>query len=291
MAAGTNARILERLGEQERREGKLPPYVQFYRELLQIQIRVQSRITVAKPGFDAGLACDRLSQGIPLLMFNDFAPDWDEVQSLFEQVSAWAGKGSKAPPGETEKMERIARDRSRLIKLAGDWFAGQPLDGIATAEGVDGDLLASVAAATLRPFLIAYARLLLPEVGQELWRRRYCPVCGGSPDFAYLDRENGSRWLVCSRCDADWLFLRLECPGCGTQNQNDLAYFAEEGDASPYRLYVCEKCHTYIKAVDLRRTAAEVLLPLERILTLNLDRQAQSKGYQPCLNRPQTLPV
>jgi len=89
--------------------------------------------------------------------------------------------------------------------------------------------------------------------------------------MAYLDRENGVRWLLCSRCDATWLFQRLECPYCGIQNQNALAYFTNE-DSRMYRLYVCEECRAYIKAIDLRRTGKEILLPLERLTTLDMDK-------------------
>jgi formate dehydrogenase maturation protein FdhE len=51
--------------------------------------------------------------------------------------------------------------------------------------------------------------------------------------------------------------------------------------AGLYRLYVCEQCHKYIKAVDLRCSEPEVSLPLERIFTLDIDRQAEEKGYRP----------
>ena len=85
--------------------------------------------------------------------------------------------------------------------------------------------------------------------------------------------------MLCSRCDAEWLFLRLECPYCGTQNQEALAHFTYEEEPHLYRLYVCEECHTYIKAIDLRCTDAEVLLPLERVMTLDMDKQGQEKGY------------
>ena len=56
-------------------------------------------------------------------------------------------------------------------------------------------------------------------------------------------------------------------------------YFADDEDL--YRLYVCEQCHKYIKTIDLRHTESEILLPLERVLTLDMDRQAQEKGYKP----------
>jgi hypothetical protein len=41
------------------------------------------------------------------------------------------------------------------------------------------------------------------------------------------------------------------------------------------------KCHRYIKAIDLRKTEAEILLPLERIVTMDLDRQGEEAGYRP----------
>jgi FdhE protein len=98
--------------------------------------------------------------------------------------------------------------------------------------------------------------------------------------MAFLKRESGARWLLCSRCDTEWLFQRLECPYCGTQEQNALVFFTDEEEL--YRLYVCERCKCYLKAVDLRKTEAEVLLPLERLYTIDLDTQAVGKGYHSC---------
>jgi FdhE protein len=271
---------LDKLQEWEQREGQLPSFTQYCRELLQIQSEAKSRIIVRKPSLDKNLVRDRLREGIPLLLFKDFSPDWHQVQTVFEQVIVWAVKDSEDPSGESERLKNIGRNRSLLRKVAEAWYQGHLSTAIATTEGVVDELLISVIATTLKPFLFAYSRFLLPEVDQELWRRRHCPICGGKPDFAYLDKERGARWLVCSRCDTQWLFLRLECPYCGTQNQDALAYFTDEEESYLYRLYVCEQCRTYIKAIDLRRTESEVLLPLERMMTLDMDRQAQEKGYK-----------
>ncbi len=82
---------------------------------------------------------------------------------------------------------------------------------------------------------------------------------------------------MCSRCDGVWLFQRLVCPYCGTQDQTKLAYLTD--DTAQYRLYVCDACRTYIKAIDMRRIQHNVRLPLERVLTLDLDRQATANGY------------
>ena len=281
MKSEVDSKILDRLEDWEQREDQLSNFTQLYRELLQIQSEVKSRIIVAKPDLAEDLARDRLRGGIPLLLFKDFSPDWHQVKTVFEQVVVWAAKDSENPPGESERLRKIGRNRSVLKKAAGAWYRGHSLGDIATAEGVDEVMLTSAIAVTLKPFLFVYSSLLLPDVDQDLWRRRYCPVCGGKPDFAYLDKERGARWLLCSRCDAEWLFLRLVCPYCGTQNQDALAYFTDEEESYLYRLYICEQCRTYIKAVDLRRSEADVLLSLERMMTLDMDRQAQEKGYRP----------
>jgi len=63
------------------------------------------------------------------------------------------------------------------------------------------------------------------------------------------------------------------------QDQNALAYFTD--DEGLYRLYVCEKCKRYLKAIDLRQAKSEVLLPLERLITFGLDAQAKEYGYSP----------
>ena len=92
-----------------------------------------------------------------------------------------------------------------------------------------------------------------------IWKRRWGP--GGS----------------C--CDAEWLYQRLECPYCGTTEQKSLAFLTD--DAGVYRLYTCDECKCYIKAIDLRKAGTDVLLPLERVMTLDMDRQAVEAGYQP----------
>ena len=66
---------------------------------------------------------------------------------------------------------------------------------------------------------------------------------------------------------------------CGNQDQNTLAYFID--DKGLYCQYVCEQRHTYIKTIDLRRAESDVLLTPERMVTLDIDKQGQEKGYQP----------
>ena len=281
MSSETEAKILQKLDELEQRDGELPSFVQLYRQVLRLQSEVRSQLTTPKSNLGQDVVSDRLSQGIPLLPFEDLLLDWAQVQVLLQEIIRSVAKDSPDASKEVKTLGNILSEKAVLEEVIRTWYEGSSLIPIAMRHSIDSELLGLVVAAVVKPFLSVYSEVLLPKVDQESWRRRYCPICGGRPDFAYLDEERGARWLLCSRCDAEWLFLRLACPYCGTQNQNDLAYLTDEAESYLYRLYVCEQCRTYIKAIDFRHTESEVLLPLERMMTIDMDRQAQEKGYKP----------
>ena len=93
---------------------------------------------------------------------------------------------------------------------------------------------------------------------------------------ALSQEEEGARYLLCSRCDNEWLYKRLGCPFCENSDYSKLSFYPEED--GPHRLYVCHKCKRYLKVIDLHR-APDRLLPVERILTLGLDVHAQELGF------------
>ncbi len=255
----------------------MPDFIELFRRLVPIQSEARSSFTIPEPSLAEDTIPHRLAEGIPLLSFNDLRLDWAQVANLVQKVILLLTKDSSDLIKEAQGLSNIACNVSHLEGVVRAWYEGSSLSVIAAEYHVDGGLLALVIGTALRPFLSAYSEMLLPLVSQESWRRKYCPICGGKPDFAFLAKQNGARWLVCSRCDAQWLFQRLECPYCGNRNQSSLAYFTD--DEGRYRLYVCEECRSYIKAIDLRRTESEVSLPMERILTLDMDRQARDAGY------------
>jgi FdhE protein len=277
VTAGTDIKILERLREQEEREGSLSRLLDFYRRLLDIQSGAGQLIGV--PGFSPNgeAVAERIRQGVPLLQFDDLAIDWSLLQTVFEDVAGLLA-GYPEVSGVPELGDDSNYDADFLKEAARAWFeGGSPVSGLVDADGA---ALEFVVGAAFSPFLKKYREVLLGAVSQEQWRRGYCPICRGIPDFAFLDRERGVRWLLCSRCDAEWIFQRLECPYCGNKDQDALAYFTD--DRGLYRLYVCERCRCYLKAIDLRRADYEVLLPLERFLTVDIDVQAHRDGYHPC---------
>jgi len=277
---GIDGKILKRLEAWEKKEGSLPKSLEFYRGLLGIQSKAKSCLGVPKLSLTEKTISNRLNRGSPILRFDDLSIDWSLLGKILEEVTALFVSYSEDLGEVPENLEHLSSRLPLPKEATRAWFEGTPLPPQVTDSGVNKVLLEHIIHAALRPFLINHREALLNFVDQERWRRGYCPICGGNPDFAYLDKERGARWLLCSRCDAEWLFQRLECPCCGTQDQNALAYFTD--DEGLYRLYVCEQCQHYLKAVDLRMTESEVLLPLERFITLDMDAQAQRNGYSLC---------
>jgi len=270
-------KILNRLAEAEQ---PLPHSLELYRRLLIAQ--KDSRL----PQLDAIIdsleksAPKSLEQGRPVVSFSDLPVNWDDARKLYSEIVAVAVEFLSPDEQETEKLKQIGSDTDSFSQACKDWYEKTTAMGqTAATDNTMSSLIASVFQATLYPLLSSLAEELVPRISKEFWHKNYCPVCGGSPDFSYLDRESdGMRWLLCARCDATWSFYRLICPFCGNDDQKSLAYFTDESGL--YRLYVCEKCKRYLKAIDLRKTEAEILMPLERILTLDLDRQALEQNYK-----------
>jgi FdhE protein len=86
------------------------------------------------------------------------------------------------------------------------------------------------------------------------------------------------QYLPCSYCGYQWRIERLFCQFCNNKEQEFLHYFYAEGEEA-YRIDPCEKCHQYIKTIDLRKI--EVIDPiLKDLATLHLDILASQKGYK-----------
>jgi len=268
-------KILNKMAEAEQ---PLPSYLELFHQIINVQN--QSNI----PDLSQSLANlkekapQSLGKKKPILSFGDLVIDWTETQDLLQKIVGLTKEYLSPTLEETAELDRICTDRALTNDTSKEWFESGTASNKGKKSSDMSPLTASVLQATFYPLLTTYSSELSPMIKQELWYQRYCPVCGGSPDFAFLDKERGARWLLCSRCDAQWLYHRLVCPYCSNDEQKTLAFFTD--DKGLYRLYVCDKCHHYIKAIDTRKSEAEILFPLERVLTLDMDRQAQEMKYQ-----------
>jgi len=263
MTSEIDNEVLKRLDDWEQEPPPGP--IELYLRLMRLQLDAKPDISLLEPALPAQTVADRLSRHEPLLTFADLGIDWGKFEKLLREALGIIGNYLDSTDPECDIPVREAAEA---------WYEGKPLPQTA----LDGETLSVALHTAMKPYLTAYSQALLPEVDQKRWRRGYCPICGSSPHFSFLSKdEEGARWLVCPRCDAQWLFQRLECPFCGNKDQKQLAYLAD--DSGIYRVYLCEQCKGYLKSIDLRRADSKVLLPLEWVSTLDLDRQACESGY------------
>lgn len=209
---------------------------------------------------------EKIVHGEPLVALSEMEIDWEMLSLLLQRIGkVFAAYSAETAQSVEDFFTRFADDRDSIVSLV-------------TSECGEKDEFAQLLATNaIKPFLDREREALLPLVDQELWIRRYCPICGGAPDFSLIDEDVGVRFLVCGRCDAKWRYKRLECPFCGTEDSSKLAYYPSEDKA--YRLYVCDNCKHYLKALDLRIRPEELDLSVERVTTLDIDVAAREAGY------------
>lgn len=241
-------------------------------ELIDLHIAVlqaRSEVKVDSPQILEGQARERLERGEPLLKIAELTLDWAAFAELFQSICEAVARTAPARANDLLAVSNLASTPEAAARLARASLEERPGDPLVTF----------VLNNTLHPFLAAWAQAYAQNAQEffsdETWYRSFCPVCGGAPDLAVLQKASGGRRLVCSRCDFEWSFHRSLCPFCGAEGEQ--GYFPDGLGA--YRLYACGKCRRYLKTIDLRELARGVDLPGERILTLGMDMAARAAGY------------
>ena len=264
----SDQRALDALEKAKARQEDLSTYLDFYADLLREQFEFGAALA-AEPGVhDETIRQQRLKNGVAQLTFEQLGVEADLFAALAVRLwdvmvchnPEWAGQRESLEPDE-------------LLALARQEFETQsPFRAPPAGDPTPGQVLIRLA---LSPYLKRAAEIILPLLDLSEWRRGYCPVCGGQPHFSAL-RGEGERSLLCSRCNAEWPFARMQCPFCGNAEHSKLPYYPSQDGV--YRLYICKACHRYLKTIDLRQAEGHVLA-VEPILTVGMDLSARDEGY------------
>ncbi len=261
--------ITQALTEAAAQDPELASYYDLHRQLFTLQENTRDEIMASLELADPAVLQARVRQGLPLLPFAQLPI---EPQSFAELAGAVAQALTAYYPdlaGQT------------LPDAAGEWvaLARRRFDEIQAQPNHEPSItLAEMSAdQALKPYLIWAAEQITPYLDPGLWKRGVCPVCGGSPDLAFLGEEAGARRLVCSRCNSQWRYRRVGCPFCDNDDHTQIVYYPSEDEV--YRLYVCYACQRYLKTVDLRQTDRRPA-DVERVTTVAMDVAAQEQGYR-----------
>ncbi len=276
IAKGESAQQVSKALEEARAQNpELADFYEFHQKVFQLQHEAKAEIAATLEMLDQEVLRARVLQGLPQLSFAQLPLEAEGFSRLASGIAQAMMQYDPELGAGTDGLEEVD-----WLSLAGRRFEqGMVNESEGEApEGAEIGLVEMAVDLALQPYLEWAAELVMAHVDQESWKRGYCPVCGGAPEFAVLIEETGARHLLCSRCRSQWLYRRLGCPFCNNTDHSKLLYYPSEDQV--YRLYVCQACKHYLKAIDLRQATHRVVLAVEPLLTVAMDLAAREQGYK-----------
>ena len=231
--------------------------------ILEYQNSVLERI--GEPDLDLSNAETRIKKGKPALKLKgkDLKPYLPYLKDLLDKASSCGTR-------EIEEGASYLRDleEEEVLSLVDYFLENQMAD----------DVSRMMFCAWIQPIVYRISEKV--TFNRDSWLKNFCPVCGFKPSVSFLmDSEEGEgvRFLRCSLCLTDWVYVRTMCVNCGNNEDDKIDYFVEK-DIDYIHLQVCRRCEHYIKVVDLRKDGLAVP-DLEDIATVTLDLWASERGY------------
>jgi FdhE protein len=272
--ARSESREIAALRRLKQEQPDLGSAVDLQVELLQLQRRVQSRVSLPAIRLDKDYLNGLLASA-PVLQFEHIPIEWGDLRFLLRATAAAMRSHDALDDGDFRRVEALCRDTARLPVALRSWYESTRIGAAAVTPDAAG--LEPVILQAMRPFLTRSADAIMSKTDLVGWTAGTCPLCAGEPDFAVITPA-ADRILICGRCSARWHFHQLTCPFCANADRSRITSFASRD--GQYRLYACDMCERYLKAFDARRAARPVMPVVDSVATLPLDAAAMQKGYK-----------
>jgi len=262
---------------------ELETAVDMHLELLELQRRIQGRVTLPMLDLSAATIERHQASARPLLRFEDIPLDQTDLRLMVRQTADVLRRFGAIEPSDHDKAQSLGRD-AHLLATVGRWYTSAAdrqlamagVAPIAANDLSDESALGPVIALAMRPFLSRCAEVLQQRPELSAWTHAHCALCAGEPDFAVIT-VSADRHLICGRCALRWKFEPLTCPYCRNSDRKRITSFATTD--GKYRVYACDVCQRYLKAYDGRRATRPVMPIVDGVATLPLDAAAMQRGY------------
>jgi FdhE protein len=257
-------------------------YLRLFQEIFAAQYEIQEKLN---PNDIYPLTQEKEAgehSGLPLINPNKLNPDESVLTALLDKIT-----------GILENFTSVKETTARKFLSAARSGKINPGDMVRALTAGDADYLSVeskkidspidevifITTTIARPFLRVLAESKRQKVNLENVFTDSCPICGGVPFMAKLQKDDGRRILECYLCDTQWVFKRLRCPFCGNEDHETLSYLFLDGDSC--RIDKCDNCKRYIKTFDERKNTLDkpISLLVQDVATLHLDILATKEGY------------
>jgi hypothetical protein len=265
------------------RQPELAEAADMHLELLELQRRVQGRVSLPSFELSADVLTRHQAEARPLLRFEQIPLELTDLRLVVRQTLDVLRRYGALDNADVQRVEALGRDVT-LVAVAGRWYrsaaerhaAAGVWSGSGSPEEAVDPALDQVLTLAMRPFLSRCAEVLQQRQDLSIWTHSHCALCGGEPDLSVIT-PSAERHLICARCALRWKFEPLTCPYCGNADRTLVTSFATPD--GQYRVYACDVCHRYLKAYDARRASRPVMPIVDGVATLPLDAAAMQRGY------------
>jgi FdhE protein len=264
------------------RQPELSDAINMHLELLDVQRRVQGRMTIPHIELGADSVKRHQDEARPLLRFEEIPLEPSDLRLVVRQTAEIMRRFGALEDADYQQIQNLGRDMT-LIEVIGRWYrAGADKHAVsmgtrpAAPPETDSGMLDQVLTLAMRPFLSRCAEVVQQRAELALWTHSHCALCGGEPDFSVITPA-AERHLICGRCGLRWRFEPLTCPYCRNSDRSRITSFATPD--GQYRVYACDVCNRYLKSYDGRRATRPVMPVVDAVATLPLDAAAIQRGY------------
>jgi len=272
-------KLRKRVQEIKKKRPGYAEILDFYLKVKEAQDKAKASVRIEPISIKEEWKDLLAKEGFPILDRRDLRVDTRSSTELFRTLCRIGRDSNPHLAGEIGKIEEaIEQGKVDLKSLFEEALGEEKGKKIARRIGVERKILLFLVQSSIRPSIEAAKEQVLKEVDSEKWLKGICPVCGAFPSLGLLKEDAGKKFLLCSYCGYEWHVERFFCPFCRNQDQESLHYFHAEGEEA-YRIDLCDKCHRYIKTIDLRKLETSDPV-LEDIATLHLDFLASKKRYK-----------
>ncbi|OFX18048.1 MAG: hypothetical protein A2033_19430 [Bacteroidetes bacterium GWA2_31_9] len=156
--------------------------------------------------------------------------------------------------GEIEKISMILnKDRSISKQFTLNVLQNESelVYAFANVNNISVEFISFFSIIIAYPYREAVASFVKSKIELNNHVSGFCPVCGHDASISYLTEKEGKKIMACIHCSSYWLFRRLKCSFCLTEDKNALGYLNIE-DEKEVSAYVCEKCHRYLKTIRIK---------------------------------------
>ena len=152
-------------------------------ELLQVQRRIQTRVSLPSIRLEAKYLNDLLKSG-PILQFEHLPVDWSDLRFLLRATATAMRNHDALDEADYRRAEELARQSERLPGVVSAWY--EAVRPGATPIGPELSGLESVLQQAMRPFLTRAGDAVMARSDLAAWPHGTCPLCGGEPDLAVI---------------------------------------------------------------------------------------------------------